>query len=125
MTLLMRAPTETESFLLVAEKFDLRIWCPRRHTCMFSLVPYHDPTIYTHSGNHVGILRHVTSFVDFARVIDLLDDIEFHRWRLLSARGRASIATDFASLLVVVACIWSGRIRQLDMGDLKVIAGFL
>jgi hypothetical protein len=55
-------------------------------------------------------LRLVPSFVDFARVVNLLDDVELDL-DLTLARRTSTIATNLSRLLIVVFDIWLSGFR--------------
>ena len=77
MTWMVRTPIESEAFLLVTVQLDLRIHMPCRYAWVLGPIEDHDPAICTHSSYYVWILGLVSSFIYFARVVDLLYDIEF------------------------------------------------
>lgn len=124
MARIVGAPAEPEAFCLMADQFHLRVDYSSRCAWMFRPVPYHNPPIRAHRCYYVGILRLVSGLVDFALVIDLLDDMEFDfRLRCL-LRGSAAVSTDFFSFLIVVCRVRRDRLRKLYMSYLKIILSF-
>lgn len=77
----------------------------------------HDLAVDTHRGNEVLILRHVTRFVDFSLVINLLNNLEL--W--LESPCRV-VAANLPALCIVVVRI-SGRGRQAELSNLKIVWG--
>ena len=117
----MGAPIQTKSLPLMADKLDLRVHYSGWHARMFCAIKDHDSCICTHGCYDVGILRLIASLVDLAFVINLLDNCKLHfrRRRLLSRT--ASISSDLFSFLIVVLGFWCGKVRQLNVGNLKII----
>lgn len=62
----------------MAQKLHLRIDVSRGLAGVFGSVPYHNPPIHAHCGDYVWILGLVSGFVDLARMIYLLSNVEFN-----------------------------------------------
>lgn len=87
---------------------------------MLGPVKDEDLAIDGESGNNVGVLGLVAGLVDLARVVDLLGNLEADG-RRLSRRSLASIATNLATLLVVIAGIGRAELGNLNLCNLEVI----
>ena len=86
---------------------------------VFSPIKDQNFAVNTHCRNNVRVLWLISSFIDFARVINLLHYIHLNGWRV--ARRRVAIATNLASLVIVVSLIWCDIFRKFYVGDLEVI----
>src|SRR4051812_45978992 len=83
------------------------------------LAPVKDqgPPVRTHGSNYVGVLRLITGLVDFAGMVDLLNDVE--------CKGSFCIAmtSNLARLLIVLGWIRFAEFRNFDACYLKVVLG--
>lgn len=115
----MGVPGETKSFSLVPNQFNLGIYLAKRGRLKRVLGAVEDEnlSIYTQGGNDVGILRLVPSLVDLTRVLNLLDNVALDG----SDVTGVAIATNFASLLIVVGGIWGNRLGDLDISNLQKV----
>src|ERR1700722_14668695 len=101
---LMRTPTKAEALPFMSMKLDVRLDLPSGYAWMVCSIPDHDPSVGTHGSNHIRILRLISSFVDLARMVDLLDNGECDvDWRLF--RWTTSISTNFPCVCIVVVDI--------------------
>ena len=86
---------------------------------MLRTVKDQNPSSRSHCGNDVWILWLVSRLVDLSRVINLLLNVHFDCG--LFPVGRVSIATNFASLLIIIVRIRGDVLRDLDVCDLEVV----
>lgn len=75
--------------------------------------------IDTHCCDDVWVLRLISSFVDFAGMINLLHYGHLNGWRV--ARRRVAVATNLSSFIIIVPLIRCNVLRKLDICDLEVI----
>ena len=78
MSRLVRVPAESEAFGIMTQKLHLRIDVSCGLARVFRSVPYHDPPVHTHCGDYIWILRLISGFIDLARMVYLLNDVEFY-----------------------------------------------
>ena len=101
---LVRTPTEAKALPFMSVKLNIRLDLASRYAWMVCSIPDHDPSVSTHGSDHIRVLRLISSFVDLARMVDLLDngkcDVD---WRLF--RRTTSISTNFSRVCVVVVDI--------------------
>lgn len=115
----MRTPVETESFLLVAYQFNLWIDFAIWRDTVLGPIEDEDFSACRQSRNQIGVLRTVSSLVDFSRVVNSLHDVPFHTTHI--ARRRFAVPANLAPRFVVVAGIGSDSLWNLDFGNLNVI----
>src|ERR1700735_1250101 len=98
---LMRTPTEAEALPFMSMKLNVRLDLASRYAWVMRSIPDHHPSIGTHRSDHIRVLRLISSFVDLARMVDLLDDGKCNiDWRLF--RRATSISTNFSRVCIVV-----------------------
>lgn len=101
---LMRTPTKAEALPFVSVKLNVWLDLASRYAWMVCSIPDHDPSVGTHRSDHIRVLRLISSFVDLARMVDLLDngkcDVD---WRLF--RRATSISTNFSRVCIIVVDI--------------------
>lgn len=79
-----------------------------------------DFTRYSFRRNQVWVVRHITGAIDFARVVDPLNDLHAGLWG-------ETVAPELASFIVVVRSVQpiSRRalvaLREMNSGNLKVV----
>lgn len=118
----MGTPTQTPSFSGVAIEMNLWVDIPIRNATMLRTVPDLYVSIRAHRRNQVRVLWLITRFVDFTRVVDLLDNVKFNLHGSLLCSSTA-ISTNLAPLLVVILCGRTCFVWKLYVGDLEVVFG--
>jgi hypothetical protein len=78
-------------------------------------IEYENSAVHGECGNDIGILGLIACFVDFARVVDLLHNVEIERL------FGTSVAANLSSLFVELCQVGHTIVGNLDMGDLNVI----
>lgn len=121
MASIMRAPADTKTFFVMAQELNLGVHVTSRYARMLCPIPNHDTPIRTHRCDYVRILWLISGFVNLTLMVDPLNDVKFYFHSRCFLGGSAAISTYFLSIFVVVACIWSHRIRKCDGCDLEVI----
>ena len=89
---------------------------------MLGTVKHVDLSRNRFGSNKVRVLRHIARPVDFALVVDFLNNLNAGLWR-------DGVATEFATLIIVVrsikfVCRWAVvAFRKMDFSDLDVVLG--
>lgn len=112
----MRIPAETKSLLLVTLQCYLGVDLAIRVDAVLGAVKHQDLAINSQRGNEVWVLGAVAGLVDLAIVVDLLDNVPLDCSLLCLA-----VASNFASLLIVVARVYLDGLGDLNLGDLKIV----
>lgn len=116
---LMWVPGQTEPFGLVADKLNLGVWLAGlMKAAVLGAVENQDPAVNCECSNDVWVLRLVSGLVDLAGVIDLLRDLESDDGRLPSS---TAIATNLATLFVIVGRVRRCGFRNLEFRNLEVV----
>ena len=124
MTILVRAPAQTEALLCVTKELHLRVDMARGYAWMFRPIPYHHSTIRAHGRDDVRVLRLVSCFVDFALVIYFLHNVELDFYGHLLRRP-STVSPNLLTLLVILGDVWGNRVRQLTVDDLQVVLSLI
>lgn len=119
----MRVPVQAETFGLVSNKLDLSVDLSKgsgleRVLCS---VEDEDLAIHTKSGDDVRVLRLISSLVNFSGVLDLLNNLTLDS----SDITRLAVATNLASLLIIVLGIGGYSLWNLNIGNLKKVGALI
>lgn len=115
----MGVPVEAETLRFVANELNLCIhlaqtrWLQR----MLRSVKDEDFAVDAKSSNNVRVLRLITCFVDFSRMLNPLYDVALEGGNIACL----SISSNLASFLVVVVGVRRHGFGYLDIGDLKEV----
>lgn len=115
----MGIPAQPEALGLVTKELHLWVHIPCRHAGMLRSIPNHHPPICTHGRNDVRVLWLIPSLVDFAFMVNLLNNVELDLHLMLF--GSSTKATNLASFFIVVFGIRCIGVWQLYMSNLKVV----
>jgi len=119
-SLIVRAPVQAKPLRGMSNQLNLRSGGTSRGDTVLRPIENEDFAIYRERGDDVGILWLVTGLVHLARMIDLLDNVEFDNHRL-TGRPFRSVPANLAPLLVVLLRVWLDRLWDFHLGDLKMI----
>jgi hypothetical protein len=119
----MRIPVQAETFGLVSNKLNLSVDLSKGSGLerVLRSVEDKDLAIHTKSGDNVRILRLVSSLVDFSGVLNLLNDLALDS----SDITRLTVATNLASLVIIVLGIGRYSLWNLNIGNLKKVGALI
>lgn len=122
----MGAPVEPEALLIMTFECNLGIDLTIRLGTVLSSVKDENRPVDSQSGNQVRVLEAVASLVNLAWMVDLLHNFPPHGTRIGGGGGGGlAIATNLASVLIVVTRIRANRLRNLNFSNLDVIWLFI
>lgn len=119
----MGVPVETETLGLVANKLDLSIDLAKRGRLerVFRSVKDQNLAINAEGSNDVGVLGLKASLVHLSRMLDLLDNVTLDGGNI----ARLSVATNLATLIVIVAGVRCHSLGNLDIGNLDEVGALI
>lgn len=119
----MRVPVQAETFGLVSNKLNLRVDLSEGSGLerVLGSVEDKDFAIDTKSGDDVRILRLISSLINFSGVLDLLNNLALDS----SDITRLTVATNLASLVIVVLGIGRYSLWNLNIGNLKKVGALV
>lgn len=119
----MGVPVETETLGLVANKLNLSVDLAKRGRLerVFRSVKDQNLAINAESSNDVGVLRLEASLVHFSGMLDLLDNVTLDGGDI----ARLSVATNLATVLVVVAGVRCHSLGDLDISNLDEVGALI
>jgi hypothetical protein len=119
----MRVPIQTETLSLVSNKLDLSIDLSKgsRLERVLRSVEDENLAIHTKSGDDVGVLRLISSLVDFSGMLDLLNNLALDS----SDITRLAVATNLTSLLIIVLGIGRHSLWNLNIGNLEKVGALV
>lgn len=116
----MRAPVESKALLCMTLELNLRVDLSIWLRTVLGPVENEDRTVDSERSNEIGVLGAVASLIDFAWVINLLHNTPFHS-SCIGRGGGLAVATDFATVFIVVAHIGANGFGRLDLGNLHMV----
>lgn len=113
---------QPKSLFFVTNQLNLRIWHSVWRQAMLGAIEYEDSTLYRECGDNVWVLRLIPSLVDFAGMVNLLDDIKFDNWRRGSrSRRLVTVTANLTAFLIMVVGIRLGHLGNVNFDDLNIV----
>lgn len=109
-------PGQAKSFLFVALESYLWVDLSVRRVAVLGPVKDQDIATAGQGGNQIRVLGAISSLVNLAGVVDLLDNVPLH-----CSLVALSVTTNLATLLIVVGRVRSDILGYLHLGNLEVV----